>query len=150
MPSFRDQEIKSTGKFLKIESGHPTSIRLLEEGPEEKILHGFGKDATSCTGEGCFKCMEGSEVKQRFSINVYSHEIRKVMLWEFGASICKQLKSIDKTLNAQEMKITDVDLMVEATGSNMAKKYQVQPMLKSKPVPEGLVLHKHSDNGLSF
>lgn len=147
--SFSDMEIRNTGKFLKIESGQPRLLRILEESPTVKILHGFGKEATTCAGEHCMECAAGREPSQRFTVNVYSHDFKKVMLWEFGSGIGKQLKEIAKTMKSQDLDITEVDLTVSATGSNMTKKYMVQPMVKSKPVPEGLALHK-TDQDIPF
>lgn len=136
--NFGDVEIKSTGKFFKVASGHPVVVRLLSDSPEERIVHGFGKEEIECAGEGCPKCAEGSEAKQRWSIALYNHEAKRPMIWDFGAAVCRQLSGVYKTLNAQEIKLTDTDLMIDATGEKMQKKYQVTPMMKSKPVPEDL------------
>jgi hypothetical protein len=133
--SYGEITIKNNSKFLKIESGVPHDIRLLDESPTEKIIHGFGKDSSVCGGEGCVDCSEGSEPKQRFSANVYDHSLKKTMVWEFGGSIAKQLKAIDITLGEEGKKITQVDLKVEASGSNMQKKYTVTPRMTSKVLP---------------
>lgn len=138
MGLFSEIEIKSSGKFLKVESGHPIQIRLLSDSPEERVLHGFGKEAIECEGENCSKCEEGSEAKQRWSVAVYNHEVNKPMVWDFGAGVCRALQGVYKTLKTQDIKITTVDLMVDATGEKMQKKYQITPMMKSKPVPESL------------
>ncbi len=138
MTSFSDIEIRSTGKFFKVESGHPVVIRLLSDSPEERVVHGFGKEETECVGDSCAKCAEGSEAKQRWSVHIYNHETKRPMVWDFGAGVCRQLAGVYKTLKAQELKITDVDLMVDSTGEKMQKKYQITPMMKSKPVPEDL------------
>lgn len=140
--SFADLQIKSTGKFLKIESGEPHDIRLYSESPVEKLIHGFGKDASACTAPMCGKCSEGSDVKQRFLVNVYDHNTQKVMVWEFGSMIAKQLKSLANTLEEEEKSLLDVDLKIDATGSNQNKKYMVTPRMSSKPIPKGLVMHK--------
>lgn len=135
MPGYGDIEIKSNSKFLKIESGTPHDIRLLSETPSSKVIHGFGKDAAVCGGEGCAECAAGEESKQRFAAEVYDFLTKKAMTWEFGAAIAKQLKAIDTTLGEEGRKITEVDLKVEATGSNMNKKYTVTPRMTSKPLP---------------
>lgn len=136
MPSFNDIEVRSNSKFFKVESGKPAVIRLLSDSPDERTVHGFGKEEIECTGEGCFKCQDGSDAKQRWSISIYNHETKRAAIWEFGAGVCKLLKGVCKTFAAQEIKITDVDLMVDATGEKLTKKYQITPMMKSKPVPE--------------
>jgi len=104
------------------------------------MLHGFGKDALLCEGNGCQACKDGHEVKQRFSTEVYDFLLKKIMTWEFGSMVAKQLKAIDATLAEEQKKITDVDLRVEATGSMKDKKYQVTPRMTSKPLPDGVGL----------
>jgi hypothetical protein len=147
---YGDIEIKSNGKFLRIESGQPQDVRILDESPTVKVVHGFGKDAVSCTGEGCFKCQDGSEAKQRFTTNVYNHTTKRVMIWEFGTGIAKKLKELDKSLSEEGKTLMTVDLKVDATGSNMTKKYSVTPRMTTKPIPEGLVLHKLDRDDLPF
>jgi len=138
MTSYGDIEIRSNSKFLKIESGVPHDIRLLSPAPKQRILHGFGKDAVDCAGEGCPNCADGAEAKQRFSAEVYDWKLGRTLNWEFGTSVAKQLKAIDTTLAEEGKKITEVDLKVEATGSNMSKKYTVTPRMTSKKLPEGV------------
>lgn len=132
---YGEVEIKSNSKFLKIESGTPHDIRLLSESPEVKQLHGFGENAVDCEGEGCGECAGGSEVKQRFSAQVYDFLVKRVMTWEFGPSVAKQLKAIDQTLLEEGKKITSVDLKVEASGAMMNKKYMVTPRMTAKTLP---------------
>lgn len=140
--SFANLNIKATSKFLKIESGKPQDLRLLQDSPMERILHGFGKEATDCLGDDCSLCAEGHEPQQRFSINVYVHGASKVMIWEFGSGIAKQLRSIAKSLEEESKDIVDVDLRVDSEGEMKAKKYKITPRMTSKPIPSGLVLYK--------
>lgn len=149
--SYSAINIKSAGKFLRIESGQPHDIRILTESPHERSLHGFGSDSVECTSPKapCLKCMDGDEPKQRFSANVFDHSARRVMVWEFGTGIAKQLKAIDVTLQEEKKSILDVDLKVDATGSNKAKKYTVTPRMTSKPIPPDLKLYV-LDPGLPF
>jgi hypothetical protein len=147
---YGDLDIKTSGKFLRIESGQPQDVRILEESPSVKVVHGFGKDAVSCTGEGCFKCADGSEAKQRFATNVYNHTTKKVMVWEFGTGIAKKLKELEKSLGEEGKNLLNVDLKVDATGSNMTKKYSVTPRMTAKPIPPDLVLHKLDKDDLPF
>lgn len=139
--SFSDLKIKSGGKFLKIEAGEPHDIRLYSDEPIERIIHGFGKEASLCSGPGCMDCSSGDEVKQRFLVNVYDHNTQKVQIWEFGTMIAKQLKSLAITLKEEGKTLIDVDLKVEASGSDKNKKYMVTPRMTAKPVPTGLMLH---------
>ena len=138
--SYGDLEIVNNSKFLKIESGFPHDIRLLSESPTVKVIHGFGKDASICSGSGCLDCQSSdqkiAEPKQRFSADVYNHTLKKKMVWEFGGSIAKQLKKIDITLQEEGQKITSVDLKVESEGQSMQKKYTVTPRRTSKPLPD--------------
>lgn len=139
MSGYGDLEIKSSSKFLKIESGIPHDVRLLSESPMVKLSHGFGKDAVECEGQGCPECATSEEEpRQRFSAAVYDFSLKRVLTWEFGATIAKQLKSIDNTLKEEGKKITEVDLKVEASGEKMQKKYSVIPRMTSKVLPEGL------------
>lgn len=145
--SYGDVIIQSTGKFVRIENGQPRELRLLDKVPFVKIIHGFGKEATSCTGEGCFKCAEDNEPKQRFSANVYDHVLKKAMIWEYGSSIAKQLKSIYASLKEEGRNITEVDLRVESSGDKMTKKYSITPRMTTKPIPPDLKL---VDFGIPF
>jgi hypothetical protein len=133
--SYGDVEIRSNSKYLKIESGTPHDIRLLSESPKCSMVHGFGPEKIDCIGPVCFKCAAGDEVKQRFSAQVWDWTVKRRLEWEFGAAIAKQLKSIDQTLAEEGKQITEVDLKVEAEGSNMQKKYRVTPRMTSKPLP---------------
>lgn len=137
MSSYGELEIRSNSKFLKIESGIPHDIRLLSGSPTVKDMHGFGKEAVECDGEGCAQCADpqADEVRQRFSAHVYDFTVKRALTWEFGATIAKQLKGIDNTLKEEGKKITDVDLKVEASGEKMQKKYSVIPRMTSKPLP---------------
>ncbi len=131
--SYADVEVKSNSKFLKIESGIPHDIRLLDESPDEKIIHGFGKDAMVCEGE------KGDEPKQRFSTHVYDHTLKRDLTWEYGTSVAKLLKAIDTSLGEEGKKITDIDIKVEAQGEKMSKKYMVTPRMSAKALPEGIL-----------
>ncbi len=148
--SFADLKIKSGGKFLKIESGEPRDVRLYSEEPFEKLIHGFGKEAVPCKGKVCGECAEGSEVKQRFLVNVYDHNSQKVSIWEFGPMIATQLKALAIALKEEGRTLMDVDLKIDATGSQQGKKYTVTPRMTAKMVPAGLVLYKLDNNDLAF
>lgn len=143
--SFGDIEVKSSGLFLKLQAGQPATIRLLQESPISQMLHGWGKTTAVCGGKNCLTCLstddETKKVRQRFKINIYSYESQKVMIFEFGISVINQLKTLEKNLSAQGVKITDVDIIVDASGEKEQRKYQITPMIKSKEIPVGLVLH---------
>lgn len=143
--SFADVEIKSSGLFLKIESGKPVTIRLLQGTPYARVIHGFGKTAVNCDGKGCLSCLsddaEFKKSKQRFKVNVYSHDSQKVMIFDFGPGLTRQFQTTEKNLKAQGLEIVDVDLIIDAAGEKEQRKYQVTPMIKSKAIPVGLVLH---------
>src|SRR5882724_5918876 len=115
----------------------------------ERIIHGFAKEATNCDGPGCGECAAGHDAKQRFLVNIYDHNTQKVLIWEFGSMIAKQLKSLAITLKEEGKSLLDVDLKVEASGSSQNKKYMVTPRMTAKPVPIGLMLHLIS-NELPF
>lgn len=148
--SFADLKIKTSGKFLKVEAGEPHEIRLYSEDPVEKVVHGFGKEAKPCEGKGCSLCAQGVKPKQRFLVNVYDHGEQKVLVWEFGAMIAGQLKTLAISLKEEERSIMDVDLKVDAEGSSMNKVYKVTPRMTSKPVPTGLVLYTLETNEIPF
>lgn len=150
--SFSDVKIQTSGgMFLKIESGKPAVVRVLHDVPFDYVIHGFGKDAKECGGEHCVYCEEKDENgdatahskrKQRFKLNVFSHDSKKVMIWEFGPQVMELLQGSEASLKLQELNILDVDLMVSSTGEGMDKSYSIQPMLKSREIPVGLKLHK--------
>jgi hypothetical protein len=147
MPGY-DQDIKVNSKFLKIESGDPHDIRLLDPEPIEIYNHQVtGAKPELCTGEDCPLCEKGDEPRQRFLCNVYDFNSKKVKVFEYGALIGKQLKEIYKTLLEENRRITDCDLKISATGSNLTKRYQITPRGTSKPVPAGLTLHDLAGNG---
>jgi hypothetical protein len=138
--SYGDVNIKSNSRFLKIESGVPHDIRLLSESPEERVVHGFGKEEVECLGDGCLPCKDPeNQAKQRFTAEIYDHTIKRQLTWEFGAAIAKQLKAIDTTMAEEGRKITSIDLKVEAQGEKMSKKYMVTPRMSAKPLPDGVI-----------
>lgn len=141
-------EIKSNGKFLKIENDKPQTIRLVGDGVE-RVIHGFGKDETRCTGAGCLQCSEGSEAKQRFKTNVYSFTMGRVFIWDFGGGIAKSLKEIAKNLSTDGKTMDEVDLKVSVSGSGLQKKYAIMPWPSTKPLPMGLAVYD-LESGVPF
>lgn len=133
-------EIKSNGKFLKIDNDKPQTIRLIGDG-QERIIHGFGKDEIKCLGNGCVQCSEGSEAKQRFKTNVYSFTQGRVFIWDFGGGIAKQLKEVARNLSTDGKTMDDVDLKISVSGSGLQKKYSIMPWPSSKPLPSGLAVY---------
>lgn len=144
--AFSDLDLPVGGMYLKIKSGEAYTIRMMQDTPSVKTLHGFGKEAVKCDGTGCVMCGDANnknrKAKQRFSINVYSHDQQKVLVWEFGSGICGQIREIEESLKKQGLTLTETDLGITAKGENMEKRYMVQPMIKSRPVPEGLTLYE--------
>lgn len=136
--SYGDIKIAATGKYLRIETGQPREVRILDETPFEKVVHGFGKDAINCQAAGCDKCAGGDTPKQRFATNVWDHSLQKAMIWEFGPNIAKQLCAIDKSLAEEGRKITDVDLKVESSGEKLSKKYMITPRMSTRGIPESI------------
>lgn len=149
--SFADVKIKNSGGiFFKVEAGKPSVIRLLQDNPFQYTMHGFGKEAEECSGENCGFCKEKepdgklsdfAKQKQRFKVNVYSHDSNKVQIWECGPQVMGLLQKTEEALKIQGLKILDVDLMVSKDGEGLDTEYSVQPMLKSREVPAGLALH---------
>lgn len=147
--SFSDYKLDPTGGlYLKTESGKPLAVRLLQDDPLQYAVHGFGPSQTECSGQHCHLCgVLGDDGKpknkrrKRFKLNIFSHDQNKVMIWEFGPQVMGQLQTTEGTLKLQDVKILDVDLMVQSSGEGMDKEYSVQPMMKSRTVPVGLVLH---------
>lgn len=148
MPGY-DQDIKVNSKFLKIEAGDPHDVRLLDAEPVEIYSHQQPppNKPVVCEGAGCALCESGDEPRQRFLTNVYDFNSKKVKVFEYGSMIGKQLKEIYKTLMEEDRKITDVDLKISATGSQLSKRYQITPRGTSKPVPAGLQLNDLAGNG---
>lgn len=139
--SYSDVKIKSNSKFIKIETGEPHDVRLLDDSPTEIFKHSTEQGVSVCGGEKCFTCDDGEEPVQKFVTNVFDHTLGKVMLWEYGSGVAKQLKSIAETLEEEGHTITKVDLNIKATGSGQQKRYLVTPRITSKPIPDGLMKH---------
>lgn len=149
--SFADVKIRqSSGMFLKMDAGHPAVVRLLQDNPFQYVQHGFGKDGAECGGERCSFCSEKdadgkatdySKQKQRFKLNVYSHDSSKVLIWECGPQVMGLLQKSEESLKIQGLNILDIDLMVSKEGEGLDTEYSIQPMLKSREVPKGLMLH---------
>lgn len=138
--SYGDVTIQSTGKYVRIENGQPRELRLLDEKSFKKLSHGFGKASISCTGQGCLTCASGEPIKQKWSVNVYDHTMKRAMVWDYGPSVAKQLKAISDSLKEEGKKIMEIDLRVEASGEKMTKEYRVTPRMTAKPVPPDLKL----------
>lgn len=139
--SYSDPKIRP-GKYLKIEAGEPHDLRLLSAEPAETFEHFSPGGSIECKGDMCAACQDGDEAQQKFSTNVYDHTTQRVYIWKYGAMIAKMLKAIAITLDEENASIMNVDLKVEATGSNKSKKYSVTPRMTAKPIPQGLQLHK--------
>lgn len=139
--SFAEQQVRP-GKYVKLESGKPQELRILNESPIEQITHGFGETEVECRGPVCASCAEGSDSMQRFLTNVYSHDYQRVMIWKYPPTVHRQLVSIEKECIEAGKALKDVDLKVESTGSNKTKKYMVTMKIAAKPVPTGLALFR--------
>lgn len=152
MPGFGDVNIKTNTKFLKIDAGDPHDVRLLNQEPTEIYKHNFPPPTKPvlCGGPTCPHCESGNEPGQKFITNVYDFNFSKVKLWEYGSMIAKQLQAICKTLGEEGRQINDVDLKVEATGANLAKRYQITPRGTSKPLPKGLELLEIESGDVPF
>lgn len=142
MSSYADPNIKQTSRFLKIESGEPHDVRLLDLEPFETFEHFNSAGSVECKGDVCPSCQDGDEPQQKFSANVFDHGEKKVKIWKYGSGVAKALKSIAITLQEEDRSIMGIDLKVEAQGSGKQKKYTVTPRVSTKPVPPGLTLYK--------
>lgn len=148
---YGDVVIKSNSKFLKIEAGDPRDLRILDSGPTESFKHSTNAGPVACVGsEKCFKCQGGDTPMQKFITNVFDYKTNRVLLWEYGGGVAKQLKVIAKTLEEENREILDVDLKVDVTGSGKDKRYIVTPRMSAKALPENLVLHKIGATDLPF
>jgi hypothetical protein len=139
--SFAEQKVRP-GKYLKIESGKPQELRILNDSPIETITHGFGEGETECQGENCTMCRDGEESVQRFATNVFSHDAQRVMIWKYPPSVHRLLVNVEKECAEAGKTLKDVDLKVDASGSQKGKKYTVTMKITSKPVPAGLALYR--------
>jgi len=150
MGAYSEVNVRS-GNFLKIEPNKPAVIRLLDKAPYSLRKHWDQAKKTSivCNGEGCTLCAEGHEPRQTWAANVYSHDQSKVLVFEWGPSVMKILKTIDTDLEKQGIKIEDTDLSVSKSGTGLETKYAVVPRMKSMSIPEGLELHE-IDGDLPF
>lgn len=149
MSNYGDIEVKTSSIFLRIEAGQPKDLRLLDDEPTEFMKHTIQQEggaikSFNCPGpETCEYCQSGKHKppKQRFMVNVFDHGSQQVMLFEYGAQITKQIKSIALSLKEEQKDVMEVDLKIEATGSNMGKKYSVTPRMTVKEIPSDLKKH---------
>lgn len=139
--SFGDQQVRP-GKYLKVESGKAAELRILNDSPIETVTHGFGESETECSGVHCQACSEGSDSVQRFLTNVFSHDYQRVLIWKYPPTVHRQLVSIEQECVSAGKSLKDVDLKVEAEGSNKTKKYRVTMKIATKVVPTGLTLFR--------
>lgn len=142
-----DQDIKVNSKFLKIEAGEPHDVRLLNPEPIQFMQHRFAppKQPAKCGGAVCPYCQDNHEPSQRFATNAYDFHAKKVVVWEYGAQVARQLRDIYKALMEEDRKITEVDLRVSTEGSGINKKWSITPRSGTKTVPGGLTLHDLGD-----
>lgn len=146
MSGYTDPDIKSTSKYLKIDSGAPVDLRILSPEPAETFEHFSPAGSIECKGQDmCSACQDGDEPQQKFLTNVYDFSSQKVKLWKYGATIARAVKEIAITLQEEKKTVLEVDLRVSATGSNKQKKYTVTPRMSAKPVPAGLKLYDLGD-----
>ena len=141
MSSYADMKIEG-GKFLKVESGEIVDLHILSKEPTKQVIHGFGQDKLSCTGDQCPACNEGETPKQRWLVNVFDRKDKKVKIWEFGASVARQIKNIAEMLEESGQTVHDVDLRIKAEGSGMNKEYTVMQKPSVGEVPADLKLHR--------
>lgn len=138
---FTDMKIEG-GKFLKIEGGETADIHILSQEPTKQIIHGFGQEKLNCAGVNCHMCEEGETPKQRWLINIYDRRDKKVKIFEFGASIARQIKAIAEMLAESQQTVHHVDLRIKAEGSGINKEYTVMQKPISGDIPADLKLHK--------
>jgi len=140
MSGYDQMEIKGNGKFLKIESGKPVDIHILNKEPNKAVSHWINKKKSTCIGEGCAECMDGDMPRHRWMTNVWDRKDKKVKLFEFGPSIAKQIKSIAVMLDEDGQTIHDIDLRISAEGEALEKRYTVIHRAFKEPIPDDVVL----------
>lgn len=140
--AYADMDIpESGGIFLKVKGGESVDIHILSTEPMKKIVHGWGKNRTSCMGERCHDCDEGAKPKTRWMINILDRKDNSVKIYEFGAAIARQIRDIADMLREDGKTIHDIDLRIKAEGTGKETEYTVMNR-PAGPVPEGLVLHE--------
>lgn len=139
MSNYGTQEIIKNSKFFKADSKSQT-IRLIGDSFERRI-HGHGKEATPCVGEGCAQCANASPTNQRFKANVFNWNSSKVQIWDYSPAVAGQLQAISLNLKTDGADIVDVDLKISAAGEGMQRKHTIMPWPSSKALPPGLALY---------
>lgn len=148
---YGDVVIKSNSKFLKVEAGMPHDLRILDEAPTEAFKHSTNSGPVACLGaDKCFKCQDGDAPMQKFITNIYDYTSNRVLLWEYGGGVAKQLKAIAKTLEEENRNILNVDLKVDVNGSGKEKRYTVTPRMTAKTLPDNLKLNKIGPTDVPF
>lgn len=139
--SFTDLKIEG-GKYLKIDGGDTVDIHILSKEPVKQVIHGYGQEKLTCSGEQCHLCEEGETPKQRWLVNVLDRRDRKVKIFEFGTSIARQIKAIAEMLAESQQTVHHVDLRIKAEGSGLNKEYTVIQKPMGGEIPPDLKLHK--------
>lgn len=140
MSGYADPEIKQSSKYLRIDSGTPVDLRLLNPEPIDIMEHFSPAGSIECKGDMCSACNDGDEPQQKFLTNVYDFGEQKVKIWKYGATVARAIKEIAIMMQEEKKSILEADLRVSATGSQKQKKYTVTPRMSAKPVPSGLKL----------
>lgn len=142
--SYGKLEVKSVGKFLKIEPNQTVRINILTKSEDIGIryLHSFDDKIVECMINRCDLCENQVDRIQKFIVNVFDRNDSKVKLFEFGASIANQIKQIAQMLEDDQLTIHDVDLKINRKGLGKQTKYMVIQAPKQSAVPRSIQLHE--------
>ena len=128
---------ESTGSgadYVKIKANESVRLYLLDSEPVSFFQHRKKGEIKPqrCKGANCPYCVSSEyDKRQRFAINSYCFEAKKVQIFEQGKSVFGQIK---KTWEAYEKDLSKSDIIVTKQGDGLNTKYTVVPVpTKFKP-----------------
>jgi len=136
MSGFADIEVSASGDYVKLVAGNPVTIHILSREPSKEIVHWKNKEKVVCFGDkGCALCAEGNKAKQRWLVEVWDRNEKKVKKFEFGAMIASQIKAIAELMAESQKTVHDIDLRIKTTGSSLETEYSVLHIPMSGEIP---------------
>ena len=90
------------------------------------LTHWKNKEKVVCFGDkGCALCAEGNKAKQRWLVEVWDRNEKKVKKFEFGAMIASQIKAIAELMaeiSRQKSELAEVERLKAELSAERRKK----------------------------
>lgn len=112
-----DNQVRLVGKYI---------FRNVHYNPEWKMNY------IMCCGDGCPICAKGETPKLNYYINILDRKDNKIRLMKFGVTLKRKFQN----LNAKYGDLMAFDITITRTGTKLDTKYEVLPVMGSKPLTE--------------